>query len=69
MIPDNRRAPPLDGGHSTKIESMRTLKYEIISPKFYELTIKTELKGDTAMEFKNFYNHTNMCLNTVTRLR
>ena len=40
MVLDNRRAPPLDGGHSTKIGGMWTLKYEIRSPKFYELLIK-----------------------------
>ena len=36
---------------------MWTLKYEIRSPKFYELLINTELKGDTAVYLKNFYNH------------
>ena len=41
MVPANRRAPPLDEGHSTKIGCMWTLKYEISSPKFYELIIKT----------------------------
>ena len=48
---------------------MWTLKHEIISPKFYELLIKTELKGYTSMDIKNFLNHINMCLNAVTRLR
>ena len=37
----DRRAPLLEGGHSTKIGSMWTLKHEISSPKFYELLIKT----------------------------
>ena len=37
----NRRAPLLEGGQSTKIGGMRTLKHEISSPKFYELLIKT----------------------------
>ena len=40
VVPANRRAPTLDGGHSTKIGGMWTLKHEIISPKFYELLIK-----------------------------
>ena len=40
-VPANRRAPQLDGGHSTKIGGMWTLKHEIISPKFHELLIKT----------------------------
>ena len=47
VVPDNRRAPPLEGGHSTKIGGIWTLKHEIIPPKFYELLIKTELKGYT----------------------
>ena len=69
VVPNNRRAPPLEGEHSTKIGGMWTLKHEINSPKFCELLIKTELKGDTALDLKNFFNHINMCLNAVTRLR
>ena len=41
MVPDNKRDPPLDGRHSTKIGGMWTLKHEISSPKFFELLIKT----------------------------
>ena len=41
VVPDNSRAPPLGGGHSTKIGGMWTLKNEIISPKFYKLLINT----------------------------
>ena len=48
---------------------MWTLKHEISSPKFYDILIKTELKGDTAMDIKNFFNQISMCLNAVTRLR
>ena len=66
---DSRRDPPLDYGHSTKIEGIWTLKHEIISPKLYELLIKTELKGDTALYLKNFFNHINMCPNLVTKLQ
>ena len=40
VVPTNNMAPPLEGGHSNKIRGMWTLKYEIISPKFYELLIK-----------------------------
>ena len=69
VVPANRISPPLEGGHSTKIGVMWTLKHEIRSPKFYELLINTELKGDTDLYLKNFYNHINMSLNTVTRLR
>ena len=45
------------------------LKHEISSPKSYELLIKTELKGDTALELNNFYKHIRMCLNAITRLQ
>ena len=51
----NRRDPPLEGGHSTKIGGMWTLKHEISSPKFYKLLIKTELKVDTDLDLNNFY--------------
>ena len=68
-VPYNSKAPPLEGGNSTKIGGVWTLKHKISSPKFYELLIKTELKGDTDLYLKNFYNHINMCLNAVTRLR
>ena len=69
MVPANRRAPILEGGHSTKIGEMWTLKHEISSPKFYEILIKTELKGYTDIYLKNFYNHIKMCLNTMTIIR
>ena len=48
---------------------MWNLKHEIISPNFYELLTKIEIKGGTALDLKNFYNHINMCLNVVTRLQ
>ena len=41
LLPANNNTPPLEGGNSTKIGAMWTLKHEIISPKFYELLIKT----------------------------
>ena len=63
VVPDNRRAPPLDGGQYTKINGMWTLKHEIGSPKFYELLINTEPNGDIALDLKNFYNYIKMCLN------
>ena len=68
MVSANRKAPPLERGKYNKIGGMWTLKHEISSQKFYELLIKTELKGHTHLYIKNFYNHTNMCFNTVTRL-
>ena len=69
VVPDNRRAPPLDGGHSIKIGGMWNLKHDISSPKFYKLLIKTRLKGDTDVDLKNFYNRIKMCLNAVTILQ
>ena len=48
---------------------MWTLKHEIRSPKLYEILIKNEIKGDTAMELKYFYNHITMCINAVNRLQ
>ena len=69
VVQFNRRAPPLEEGNSTKIGGMWTLKHEVRSSKLYEILIKTEQKGDTDLYLKNFYNHINMCLNAVTRLR
>ena len=69
MVPTNRRYPPLNVIQSTKIVGMWTLKHEIISPRFYELLIKTEPKSNTDVHLKNFYNHINMCLNKANRLR
>ena len=65
----NKRAPPLEGGISGNIGGMWTLKHEISSPRFYEIFIKTQLKGDTALDLKNFYNHINMSINAVNRLK
>ena len=69
VVPDKTREPPLEGGNSTKIDGTWTPKHEIRPPKFYGLLIKTELKRDTDLDLKNFYNHINMCFNEVTRLR
>ena len=68
-VQTNKRDPPLEGEISENIGGMWTLKYEISSTRFYELLIKTELKGDTALDLKNFYNHIKMSLNAVTRLK
>ena len=68
VVPTNRRYQPLEGRKSTKMCGMWTLKHETSSQKFYELLIKTELKGDTDMDLKNFYNHIKMSINAVTRL-
>ena len=67
VVPANRKDPPLKGGHSTKNGCMWNLKHDTSSPKFYEILIKTELKGDISLELNNFYNHIKMCLNVLTR--
>ena len=41
VVPDNRRAPPWDSGHSVKIGGTWNLKHDISSPEFYELLTKT----------------------------
>ena len=69
VVPANRRAPPLDGGQSTKVGGVLNLNHEIRSPRFYGLLFKIELKGDTALDLKNFYKHINMCINAVTRIQ
>ena len=69
LAPDNRRYPTLYGGQSTKNGGMRNLKHDISSPKFNKILIKTELKVDTYLELKDFYNHIKMCINAVNRIR
>ena len=69
VVTTKKGYPPLGGGNSTKICDMWTLKQEISSPEFYELLVKTELKGDTALDLKNFFNHVKLYLNAATRLR
>ena len=49
LVLDNKRYPPLEGGHSTKIGGMWTLKHDIGSPKSYEILINPELKGVTTL--------------------
>ena len=69
VVPTNRRDPRLEGGHSTNIGGIWTIKHDIRSPKFYELLIKTEIKGYIDLDLKNFFNQINTSLNTVNRLR
>ena len=66
VVPYNKKYPPLEGGHSTKIGGIWNIKHEIRSPKFYEILIKTELKRDTDLELKNFYNYIKMFINAAT---
>ena len=54
VVPANKKAQPLEIGHSTKIDGMWNLKYEISSQTFYEILIKTELKGNNGMDLKKF---------------
>ena len=69
VVPENKKSPPLGGGHYMKIVGMWTLKHNICPPKFYELLFKTELKEKINLDVKRFYNHKSMCLNEVTRLQ
>ena len=68
-VPNKKKSPRLEGGHSTKIGGMWTLTHEIILPKLYKLIINTELKGNTSLDLKNFYNHIKMCVNAMNRLQ
>ena len=68
VVLSNKSALPLEDEHSTKISGKWTLKHEIISPKFYDIIIKTELKVGTDIDLKKFYNHIKMCFNAMTRL-
>ena len=60
MVPDNKRAPPLNSGQYTESGVMWNLKNEIISPRFYDLLTNTELKVDTTLDLNNLYNHIKM---------
>ena len=68
LVPDNKKALPLEGGNSTKMGGMWNLKNEISSPTFYELLVKIKLKGDTDLDLNIFYNNIKMYLNAVNRL-
>ena len=37
VVPANKKVTPLEGGHSTKVCGMSTLKHDIISPELYEI--------------------------------
>ena len=52
-----------------KMGDMWNLKHDISSPKLYELLIKIEIKGNTDMDLKNFYNYIKMCINSVNILQ
>ena len=41
VVPDNRRDPPSEGGHSTKVGGMWNLKHKIRSP-MYKAVKKTK---------------------------
>ena len=67
VVRTTRKVTALEGGNYHKIGLMWTLKHEISSPKFYELIIKTDLKGGTVLDINNFYNHIKIYLNEVNR--
>ena len=69
VVPANKRSLSFEGAYYKQNFGMYILKHEIISPKLYEILVKTELKLNTAMNLKNFYNHINMSLHAVTGLQ
>ena len=66
---DNKKPPPIEGGHSHQNGGMWTLKHDTFSPNLYKILLKTEMKGENDIDLKNFYNHVRMCINTVKKLR
>ena len=52
-----------------KMGDMWNLKHDISSPKLYELLIKIEIRGDTALELNKLCNYINMCLNELNIIR
>ena len=69
VVLNNKKATLLECRYCIKHCGMWTLKHEISSPKLYELLFKTEIEGETALDFKRFYNHMKMFLNLMTRIR
>ena len=57
VVPANNIATLLESGNSVKNGDMCNLKHEIISPKFNELIIKIEIKGDTSLNLKKHNNN------------
>ena len=60
VVTTNNKDPPLEGVNSIKIDGIWTLKHEIVSSKLYEILIKTQIKGYTAVDLKNFYKRINI---------
>ena len=69
VVHTNKKDPPLEGGKYWKIGGMWTLKLETSSPKLYKLLPDKNIKGDTALDIKKFYNHINIFLNVVTKVQ
>ena len=69
LVPDNNKAPPPEGRTYTEIGVICNIEHDMISPKWYELLIKTQLKGNTALDLNNFHKQLKVCLNAVNRLR
>ena len=53
----------------SKLSGMWTLKQNTSPPKLYEILIKTDMKGDTALDLNIFYKKINSCLNTVAIIK
>ena len=68
VVLSNNISQPLEVEYS-KNNLVWNIKHDKSLPQFYELLIKIELKWETALELNNFYNHSKMCVNAVTRLK
>ena len=66
VVHTKRKVSLLEDGHSKQLFVLCNLKHEINWPKLYEFLISTKLKGETALDTKNLYNHIKMCLNVAT---
>ena len=64
-ISDKNKSPTIEVGYSQKIYGAWNHKHDISSPKFYEILLETDLKLETYLNVKNFYNYIKMCLNAV----
>ena len=53
VVLSNRRDTLFNGGKSTKIGGMCTMKHDIISPKFYEILIQIDIKGYTDLDLRS----------------
>ena len=64
VVPANKKALTLEGGHSMKNCGMWNLKYKTSSPKFYELLIKKSIQRrhlSVSQELLQTYQDVSQC--------